>query len=197
MTRALSLASATAATEEAADRRFTMTEAEFLDFYAHTARPLKLYLQRLTGHASLADDLLQESYLRMLRSDTAITDASLRKSYLYRVATNLARDHYRSARSREESLAEHQAARPAGGSLERSIQTTSDVGRILGEMQPRERELIWLAYAEGASHREIAAILSVKEQSVRPLLFRARRKLAALLRQRGLGKEASNEAATV
>jgi RNA polymerase sigma-70 factor (ECF subfamily) len=43
---------------------------------------------------------------------------------------------------------------------------------------------MWLAYVEGADHREIAAALGLRERSVRVLLHRARRKLATLLRQR-------------
>ena len=44
-----------------------------------------------------------------------------------------------------------------------------------------QREMIWLAYALGSSHQEIAEALGLRTGSVKPLLFRARRKLAALL----------------
>jgi RNA polymerase sigma-70 factor (ECF subfamily) len=43
--------------------------------------------------------------------------------------------------------------------------------------------LLWLAYAQGHAHSEIAETLGVKTASVKLLLFRARRKLAALLRR--------------
>jgi RNA polymerase sigma-70 factor (ECF subfamily) len=48
-------------------------------------------------------------------------------------------------------------------------------------LKPRERELLWLAYAQGASHREIAEAVGVKTSSVKLLLFRARRRLAGVL----------------
>jgi RNA polymerase sigma-70 factor (ECF subfamily) len=48
-------------------------------------------------------------------------------------------------------------------------------------MRPRERQLLWLAYAEGYSHREIAEITGLASASIRLLLFRARRKIARLL----------------
>jgi RNA polymerase sigma-70 factor (ECF subfamily) len=60
------------------------------------------------------------------------------------------------------------------------------VERCLRELKPRERALLWLAHVEGADHREIAAVLGVAEPSVRVLLFRARRRLAAVLEKRGL-----------
>jgi RNA polymerase sigma-70 factor (ECF subfamily) len=44
-----------------------------------------------------------------------------------------------------------------------------------------QREMLWLAYALGSSHAEIAEIVGVKSGSVKILLFRARRKLAGLL----------------
>jgi RNA polymerase sigma-70 factor, ECF subfamily len=51
-------------------------------------------------------------------------------------------------------------------------------------MRPRDRQLLWLAYAEGYSHREIAEVTGLASASIRLLLFRARRKMAALLRER-------------
>jgi RNA polymerase sigma-70 factor (ECF subfamily) len=50
-------------------------------------------------------------------------------------------------------------------------------------MKPRERQLLWLAHAEGYSHREIAQITGLAAASIRLLLFRARRKIAKLLRE--------------
>ena len=47
--------------------------------------------------------------------------------------------------------------------------------------KPRDRAMLWLAYAEGSSHEEIATVLGVKRASVKLLLFRARRRLAGLL----------------
>jgi RNA polymerase sigma-70 factor (ECF subfamily) len=49
----------------------------------------------------------------------------------------------------------------------------------------RDRELLWLAYAQGSSHREIADSLGLKTASIKLLLFRARRRLAKLLRGHG------------
>jgi RNA polymerase sigma-70 factor (ECF subfamily) len=50
-------------------------------------------------------------------------------------------------------------------------------------MRPRDRQLLWLAHAEGYSHREIAEITGLATASIRLLLFRARRKIARLLRE--------------
>lgn len=161
---------------------FAMTEQQFRHFHAETARPLKAYLCRLTGQPHLADDLLQEAYYRLLRAKLPPLDPGQLRSYLYKVATNLARDHYRRPARQESPIEAVQ--------MEDSRQTTStvsmDMQRVLSTIEPREREMVWLAYAEGASHREIAEITGLKEASIRPLLYRLRKKLAGLLREAGL-----------
>jgi RNA polymerase sigma-70 factor (ECF subfamily) len=51
----------------------------------------------------------------------------------------------------------------------------------MAQLTSRERELLWLAYAQGSSHEEIATVLGLKTASIKMLLFRARRRLAGLL----------------
>ncbi len=53
----------------------------------------------------------------------------------------------------------------------------------LAQMRPRDRQILWLAHAEGYSHREIAEITGLGTASIRLMLFRARRKIARLLRE--------------
>jgi RNA polymerase sigma-70 factor (ECF subfamily) len=57
---------------------------------------------------------------------------------------------------------------------------------VFGSLKPQEQSLLWLAYVEGFDHREIASALQLKEGSIRVLLFRARKKLAGILRKRGV-----------
>jgi RNA polymerase sigma-70 factor (ECF subfamily) len=59
-----------------------------------------------------------------------------------------------------------------------------DLSRAMARLKPRERELLWLAYAQGSSHQEIAATLRLKTSSIKALLFRARQRLATMLRER-------------
>ena len=59
-----------------------------------------------------------------------------------------------------------------------------DVTRALEQLKPRERSLLWLAYAQGFSHEEIAAQLGLRTGSLKALLFRARRRLVGVLGDR-------------
>lgn len=165
---------------ESAKPRVSMDEGRFQAFYDLTARQLKSYLLRLLGDAALADDLLQDAYFRFLRAELPEMDDSGLKNYLFRIATNLARDHYRRKKFEAAPLEGHDRA------AERCEPWLKpDLSRILDEVEPRERELLLLAYVEGASHREIAAVTGLKEASVRPILFRVRQKLAGMLKKRG------------
>jgi len=56
------------------------------------------YLGRMTGDDRLADDLLQETYYKFLRSNAVFESDDHRRHYLFRIATNLVHDHRRRPR---------------------------------------------------------------------------------------------------
>lgn len=170
------------------DVSFEMDEDAFRAFYDRTARPLWNYLARLTGEAQLADDLLQESYYRFLRTRAALESEAHRRAYLFRIATNLVRDGHRRARfGRTVALPDpdNDARCATTGDLAEATARRTDLRRAMSRLRHRERALLWLAYAQGHAHNEIAEVLGVKTASVKLLLFRARRKLAGLLRGTG------------
>src|SRR5262245_43006371 len=170
---------AAADTEDA----FAMNEDAFRLFYERTARPVWVYLSRMTGDARLADDLLQDTYYRFLQSRVAFESDTHRRNYLFRIATNLARDVKRRPRAdsvRMDDVAEPADMRSASESAD-GVARRLDLSRALAQLKSRERNLLWLAYALGSTHHEIANILGLRRASIKPLLFRARRKLAAIL----------------
>lgn len=168
---------------EEADRAFQMTEEAFRIFYEQTARPVWLYLARMTGDRRLADDFLQETYYRFLRAGASFESDDHRRHYLFRIATNLVRDHRRRPRLDSAPLGQREETTPAPGGGDPSERAARhiDLARAMDRLKPRERSLLWLAYAQGCSHEEIAATLGVKTASMKALLFRARRRLLALL----------------
>ena len=169
-----------------------MDERSFREFYAITAGPLRGYLLKVSGDAALADDLLQESYFRLLRADFTPENEAHRKNYLFRIATNLLRDHFRRSKRQQVELPE---ALPSGENLGKKIRLQEDISRLLEKLNVRDRELLWLAYVEGSSHKEISEMTGLKTASIRPLLFRARQRMAELLRARGYRPEAAPKSA--
>lgn len=169
------------AVADEAEVAFEMNEEAFRAFYERTARVLRAYLARVTGDPQLADDLLQEAYYRLLRARSGYESETHRRNALFRIATNLARDNHRRARFRVASALDSEQGIPGENGGLRNEQST-EIRDALSRLKPRERALLWLAYAHGSSHREIAESLGLKTASVKLLLFRARRRLAALLR---------------
>ena len=169
---------------EDAEVAFEMDEDSFRAFYERTARPLWVYLSRISGDRQVADDLLQEAYYRLLRVRQSWESESHRRAYLFRIATNLVRDRYR--RSHFEPVALPEADSASMASREESVADAmvrrTDLQRAMARLKPRERALLWLAYAQEHPHSEIAVTLGVRTGSVKLLLFRARRRLAHILR---------------
>lgn len=168
-----------------------MDEDAFRAFYDLTSRTVWAYLSHVTGDPHAADDLLQETYIRFLGVRQRWESEAHRRHYLIRIATNLAHDHYRRGAKRQarplddgRESSEPPAPCPAYGREERT-----DLRRALDRLSTRERELLWLAYAEGSTHQEIADALGLRARGVRVLLFRARKKLAAMLQGRGTRDE--------
>ena len=158
--------------------RLPMNEAAFLEFYARTAGPLMGYLTRLTGDASAAEDALQESYLRLLSAARVPEDEDHRRHYLFRIATNLVRDRFR--RARYATLVPLDDRQASGAT---ACGDDAGVWTAMRALSARDRELLVLAYVEGFTHAEIAAITGLMRASLKPLLFRARRRLVRALSQ--------------
>ncbi len=159
-----------------------MDEARFEAFYRKTAGKIWSYIYRLTGNPSAADDLLQKTFFRFLRSNPVIADEDHLRRYVYKTATNLVYDHFREAK-RDRAVA---IEMPQSDFRADRGELRHDMMRVFSELKPQERALLWLAHVEGSSHEEIAETLGVKTKSIKVMLFRARKRLGALLSKKGL-----------
>jgi RNA polymerase sigma-70 factor, ECF subfamily len=163
-----------------------MHEQTFDDVYRKLARPLLKYITRVTGDATLAEDILQKTFFNLLGVDLPEMDSRQMKNYVYKIATNLIADHWRSTRRLRHFFGvfsqDHRATRS-------NDDLRTDVRKVFETLKPQERSLLWLAYVEGATHAEIAGILGLQEGSIKVLLHRARRRLASALEAKGLTAE--------
>jgi RNA polymerase sigma-70 factor (ECF subfamily) len=158
----------------------------FRRFYERNAPALRSYLRFSCRDRALADDLLQDSFLRMLRIELPDLEEPELKSYLYKTARSVMVDHFRKT-VRDRRLTAKMAAdeTPVTDAPELPL----DMQRALGELRERDQQLLWLAYVEGMSHREIAGVIEVNEKSVRVLLLRARERMGKVLADQGIGRE--------
>lgn len=163
-----------------------MDQAAFRIFYEKTAPALRAYAIRSCGSVDVADDLVQESFLRFLQSAPAesFSEAKMR-GYLYRTLERLIVDRWRRL--------QHERPLETGGTPELQAPDTRegnwDVKHAFAQLDQKQRSLLWLAYVEGFDHKEIAATTGIKQRSVKVLLFRARQKLTAIMKRIGVRTE--------
>src|SRR6476620_8898275 len=117
-----------------------MDEDAFRSFYDRTSGALWGYLSRLSGDRQVADDLLQESYYRLLKATVPFESEAHRRNYLYRIATNLVRDGRRSPRPWFEPGIDMSAV--AAPESQVDVEGRTDVRRAFKRLKPRERALL-------------------------------------------------------
>jgi RNA polymerase sigma-70 factor, ECF subfamily len=164
----------------AASTATVLSELAFQRLYDANATSIHSYLLAVSARRDVADDLLQETFCRLLLhpKTTAHLDTLELRRYLFRIATNLLRDRYRSGDTTPFADPPEPTTHPSPDS---SLANTLDIRSMLQHLKPRERELLWLAYVEGMDHAEISAATGLNRLSVRTLLFRARNKAKQFL----------------
>jgi RNA polymerase sigma-70 factor, ECF subfamily len=151
--------------------------------YIEHATALYRYALRQCGDAELASDIVQETFVRLLRRPPH--NASPR-AWLFQVATNLAREWGRTGARRERLLrivpadALHSDA-PRGPEADVIAREDHDVVQTALATLPERDRTILLMREEGFTHSEIAAAVGTSPKSVGTLIARALTKLAAML----------------
>ncbi|MCW5937197.1 MAG: sigma-70 family RNA polymerase sigma factor [Fimbriimonadaceae bacterium] len=151
---------------------------------------------RLTGDATDAEDLLQETYLRAFRFFARYDESLPFMSWLYRIMTNVHIDMVRrKARLKTVSLDQSsedgakswelpdETSRTDAPLMECTVQEPLELG--LKAMTPEFRTAVVLADVEGLSYEEIAEIMDTSVGTVRSRIHRGRKQLRSYLEARG------------
>ena len=142
-----------------------------------TIPALRRYARALTRDSDAADDLLQDTLVRALRSEHLFHGGDVR-SWLYTILTNLNRNRLRSLARRptlspiEDNDAPDMAGPEAGG---------RDIERALATLVEDQRNALLLVVLEGLSYREVAEVQGVPIGTVMSRLARARVQIKAYL----------------
>lgn len=145
---------------------------DFDEIYNEVAPGVYRYLRRLAGSRAHAEEILQETFMKLhaqLASGVAISHP---RAWLFQVATNLSKDEKRHevrAAVREQRYSTQQTVLDFHAQLEKQ----QIVRRALDELTPRMRHVL-LLFSEGFTYREISEISSVEAAYVGVLLQRAR-----------------------
>jgi RNA polymerase sigma-70 factor (ECF subfamily) len=145
------------------------------------------YLTRLSGSPELAEDLAQESFLRLYERGSRYSEQGKLQAYLFRIGTNL----FRSQMRREQSWRRlgHLFFSSNGSHSDPPQQQSRILQHELGkqlatallEVPLRYRAPLVLAFVEGWSHRQIADLMHCPEGTVKSRIHRGRRLLRAQL----------------
>lgn len=157
----------------------------FEAFCLRVEAPVYTYLKRIVRNPSDAEDLAQESLLRLYtmarEKRIRIMDGSPR-ALLFRIAYNLAMDHFRRAKHKPE-IAPAESA-PSDEPVTRSL-LREQIDMALAELPDAHRNAIMLREFGDLSYNEIADTLGATLDQVKVWIYRARKKLAILLDRDG------------
>jgi RNA polymerase sigma factor (sigma-70 family) len=143
--------------------------------------PLWRYLRRLAGSNEVADDLVQDTWVRVLRGISGLRDGSRLRPWLFGVARRVAMDRLRRQYTRrvdDEAIIEDLAAAEVDPALESDLAVLESG---LDALPAPERETLALFYLRELSIEQMATLLEVPAGTVKSRLFRARTLLRRLL----------------
>lgn len=167
-------------------RRIALSdEAAFREFLNRFERQVYALAWRLTGgNRADAEDLAQDVFLKVWKNAALWQPTGSLVSWLYRLVYNDFTDKVRAKRPTEELNAETMTA--DGESVEEAVIRKSESERVkaaLDALPDRQREVLILCCYQELKAKEAAEVLSMKQNAVEVLLFRARKALKDLLEQ--------------
>ena len=134
-----------------------------------------------------AEDVLQEVFLRYIRSAPEFESPEHEHAWFIRVTVNYAKDQFKTY------VRKNTASDDNGETLERFAERRDDgapdfgaLERALAELKPEAREIVHLYYYEGYRTAEIASVVGIGEGSVRSSLARSRRRIKKILEKEGV-----------
>lgn len=151
-------------------------------------RPLMAYFYRLSRDYHLAQDLAQECLFRLVTRAGQYRHPEPLKPWLYRIATNLWRDHFKSAAYRQgratlplERAAEALATAPPPDEVAIRLLLAQEAMDALHTLPPLYGEALILRFCQSLTVPEIAAVLDLPEGTVKSRIFHGLRHLRARL----------------
>ncbi|MDB5104836.1 MAG: polymerase subunit sigma-70 [Fibrobacteres bacterium] len=127
-----------------------------------------------------AEDLTQETFLKIDRHLESFREDAQMSSWIYRIAVNTCLDHLRT-RKRRASLAEEHFDPAVEANLtgagDRELAKV-DLDRILGEIKPEIRQILFLTLAEGLTHKEAGGVVGKSQEAIAKILSRFKKGMA-------------------
>lgn len=140
------------------------------DLYAAHAQGVRRMAYLITGDTNVAEDLLQETFVRVGARFLTLRDPETAAGYLYRTVMNLARDHGRRL-IRDRELSRRVA--PASSVPPNDIETAEELWSALMKLPIRHRAVLFFRYYMDLSEAQTADVLGCSVSAVKSLNHRA------------------------
>lgn len=160
--------------------------AAFDEVYAEYHERVYGFIVRMVRRPDIAEDMLQETWLRLARHAPRLREDTELGAWLFTVARNLCRSYHRwrvldSERLYEMTLARYRSSPSSPFENAAANQLEQRLEWALGKLSPRYREVVLLVIIERMTPTEAAAVLGVKPETLRQRLARARAMIAKSL----------------
>lgn len=148
------------------------------------------FLRRQTHSPSVAEDLLQETFLRVMRAAPSYQPRGHFRAWLYQIARNQCRDHFRSQAKRAGEISSSepplntswQSVPPNAADAVEGLQQRARVLELLAQLSEEQREVLLLREYGDLSFNEIASIVGVSVGTVKSRMRYALAHLRSLVR---------------
>ncbi len=154
---------------------------------------LLLYLNGFVRNYSVAEELTEDTFFRLITKKPRFSGRSSFKSWLYAIGRNVAVDHIRhSARLVTAPIEDMENYLADGQDLERAYlreERNVVLHRAIRELAVDYRAVLWLSFFEGFTNKEIATALGKSERQIKNLLYRAKQSLKSKLEKEGFAYE--------
>ncbi len=171
------------------DERELVTKLKAGDFDAFEElllkyeKPIFNYAYRLTYKKADAEDLTQETFLRLYDKRKTLDPEKGAKNWLYAVATNIAYDLFRKRKRANELPLEgnEEAETIADREAYHHIERAKDIEAAIDRLKPKYKSALVLFYKEDFSYEEIAASMEIPVNTVKTYIRRGKEALKELL----------------
>lgn len=153
---------------------------DFTLIYNKYKKPLYNYLYKIVRAEMLAEDIMQNVFLKLYDNMSRIRHTGLIEIWIFRTARNEAYTHFRRTKNKiEEDITNYESVLPSSNLVnDFEQQELIDLIEVeLKQMEPAQSEVYYLKEYSGLSYKEIAEIMEITEDLVRSRIFKVRQKL--------------------
>lgn len=150
---------------------------------------LQIYLCSITGNVYVAEDLTEDTFVKIITKKPKFSGKSTFKTWLYTIGRNISLDYLRkNQRKNEVSVEEISDIRSEERLLEESYikeEEKFEVHQAMKKFPGTYRQALWLTYFEELSNKETAQVMKKSVHNIEIILYRARKMLREILEKEG------------